>query len=103
MNLLSGSRSDASTVSTMIRASAKWHADGAHRVPSERISSWGSSCEQMSCAFQQRVWNRHPDGGFAGEGTSPTRTIWSRLPRRVGSGAGTAESSAWVYGCVGRL
>ena len=87
----------------MVRASAKWHADRCSPAPSERSSSWGSSCEQISWAFQQRVWKRHPDGGFAGDGTSPTRTIWSRLPRSVGSGTGTAESRAWVYGCVGRL
>ena len=38
---------------------------------------------------QQRVWNRQPDGGKAGEGTSPTSTI--RFFRRRGWGSGTAR------------
>ena len=42
------------------------------------------------------------DGGLAGLGTSPVSTICSRALRRVGSGMGTADSRAWVYGWVGR-
>ena len=82
----SGSTSDTSTVSTMVRGSAKWHADRCAPAPSERSSSCGSSCEQISCAFQHRVWKRHPDGGFAGEGTSPTQHDLLALAaqRRVG-------------------
>ena len=34
-----------------------------------------------------------------GEGTSPSSTI--RPDLRRGSGTGIAESSAWVYGCLG--
>ena len=56
----------------------------------------GSSSAQMSCAFQQRVRNRQPDGGFTGLGTSPLSTIRSRLRSRLGSGSGTADSNAWV-------
>ena len=37
-----------------------------------------------------------------GEGTSPVRRMTSRRPRWVGSGTGTADSSACVYGCIGR-
>ena len=65
--------------------------------------SSGSCSAQIACAFQHRVRNRQPDGGFAGLGTSPSSTIRSRLPRWPGSSIGTAESSACVYGCDGRL
>ncbi|CAM5411160.1 hypothetical protein KAURM247S_02841 [Kitasatospora aureofaciens] len=64
------------------------------------IASSGTSSEQRSCAFQQRVRKRQPDGGLAGEGMSPLRMIRSRDSRAVGSGTGTADSSAWVYGWV---
>ena len=47
----------------------------------------------------QRGWKGQPLGGLAGEGTSPCRTM--RVRRRVGSGTGTAESSACVYGISG--
>ena len=60
----------------------------------------GSSREQISCAFGQRVWKRQPAGGFAGLGTSPVSRIRSRL-RSGGSGTGTADSSAPVYGWRG--
>jgi hypothetical protein len=46
-----------------------------------------------------RGWKTHPLGGLAGEGTSPVRTM--RDLRRAGSGIGTAESSACVYGISG--
>ena len=58
--------------------------------------SKGSSILQISCAFQQRVWNRQAFGGLAGLGTSPVSTICSRILRIVGSGSGTADSSACV-------
>ena len=89
-------------VSMISRGEAKWQADRCALTPSGRWISSGTSTEHRSCAFQQRVRNRQPDGGFAGEGTSPVRTICSRFSRSVGSGTGTADSSAWVYGCVGR-
>ena len=85
------------TISSGRTISAKWQADG---WPCPRSISAGSSSAQMSWAFQQRVRNRQPDGGFAGLGTSPSSTIRSR-PRWPGSGTGTADRSAWVYGCAG--
>lgn len=45
-------------------------------------------------AFGQRVWKGQPGGGAMGEGTSPLSTM--RFDLRVGSGTGTAESSASV-------
>ena len=90
-------KSQASCVTTTWRSSAKWQADGCGSAG--RGSSRGSSVAQMSSAFQQRVRNRHPEGGFAGDGTSPSSRITSRSPRADGSGTGTADSSAWVYGC----
>lgn len=45
-------------------------------------------------AIEQRVWKWQPDGGFIGLGTSPLRRMRSRLS--LGSGTGTAESTALV-------
>ena len=50
----------------------------------------------MSWAFQQRVRNRQPLGGFSGLGVSPSRTMCFRECSFRGSGTGTADSSAWV-------
>src|SRR5213078_1832907 len=58
-----------------------------------------SFCEHEGTRSEQRVWNRQPEGGLIGLGTSPSRMI--RLRLMVGSGIGTAESSASVYGCFG--
>src|SRR6478735_10729994 len=78
-------------------SSAKWHADSCAAGVSEAlkrsgIASSGTSVAHLSCAFQQRVRKRQPDGGLAGDGTSPARRIRSR-----GSSSsltsGTAESS----------
>ena len=66
---------------------------------SRRRSISGSSSSRRS---QQRVWNRHPDGGLAGDGTSPRRIIRLRVLSTRGSGIGTALTSATVYGCSGR-
>src|SRR3546814_10975729 len=72
------------------------------------ISGAGSSLTQADVSSpaasssawrQQRVRKRQPDGGSAGEGTSPCRMIRSRLFSRRGSGSGTADSRACVYGC----
>ena len=49
-------------------------------------------------AFQHRVRNRQPLGGFAGLGTSPSSTMRRRARSLRGSGTGTADSSACVYG-----
>ena len=58
-----------------------------HRVARGRrppgATSSGSSVRHRSCAFGQRGWNRQPDGGAAGDGRSPRRTIRSRLGERV--------------------
>ena len=82
------------------RSSAKWQALGWRSTA--RAASGGSSAAHRSRAFQQRVRKRQPEGGSAGEGTSPESRITSRRVRASGSGTGTAESSACVYGCVGR-
>ena len=42
-------------------------------------------------------------GGFTGLGTSPSRITRFRLRSAVGSGIGTADSSARVYGWPGRV
>src|SRR6476469_3873205 len=64
--------------------------------------SGGSVVLQTWVAFQHRVWNRQPLGGAIGEGTSPRSRIRSLLaPRRLGSGTGTADIRALVYGCIG--
>ena len=49
----------------------------------------------------QRVLNTQPGGGRSGDGTSPVRMMRSRLRSISGSVIGTAESSAFVYGCSG--
>ena len=91
--------SGSSAICSGLTISAKWHALG---WPWPRSISAGSSSAQIGCAFQQRVRNRQPDGGFAGFGTSPSSTIRLRFPRWPGSSIGIAESSACVYGCEGR-
>ena len=73
--------------------SAKWQATG---CPWPRSTRAGSSWAQMSCAFQQRVRKRQPEGGDCGLGTSPWRTMCSRDRSARGSGIGTAERRAWV-------
>ena len=47
----------------------------------------------------QRGWKGQPEGGFAGDGTSPGRTMRWRFAS--GSGTGTADRSACVYGMSG--
>ena len=54
------------------------------------------------CVRAQRGWNTQPEGGLAGLGTSPSRMMRRRLRSVCGSGIGTAESSASVYGCCGK-
>jgi len=49
--------------------------------------------------FAQRVWNLQPLGGLAGDGISPFKII--RFIFTSGSGTGTAEKSACVYGWRG--
>ena len=40
-------------------------------APPPMSRSSGSSAAQMSCAFQHRVRNRQPEGGWLGLGISP--------------------------------
>src|SRR3972149_1375665 len=47
------------------------------------------------------VWKRQPEGGFKGLGISPLSIILFFF--LLGSGIGTAESKASVYGCTGWL
>src|SRR5207253_8918744 len=91
---------NSATVASVI-SSAQWHAT---RCPLPMSRNAGSSVTQFSglprrSRSQQRVWNRQPDGGLAGDGTSPAST--RRFFRIRGSGFGTADSSAIVYGCRG--
>ncbi len=76
-------------------------ARAAARPPTQAEVSWPAA--SSSCLRQQRVRNRQPDGGLAGLGTSPWRMIRSRACSRCGSGSGTADSSACVYGWPGAL
>lgn len=48
--------------------SGKWQATWR---PGPASVSFGSTLAHLSPANGQRVWNRQPDGGFAGDGTSP--------------------------------
>lgn len=41
----------------------------------------GSVSEQTACARGQRGWNRQPDGGFSGDGSSPFKTTSCPLRR----------------------
>ena len=83
-------------------SSAKWQATTWPACANVR--SAGSSVEQRSglpsrSRSQHRVWNRQPDGGAAGDGTSPLST--RRFLRRRGFASGMADSSATVYGWRG--
>ncbi|OGO08793.1 MAG: hypothetical protein A2Y61_07910 [Chloroflexi bacterium RBG_13_60_13] len=57
-------------------------------------SSGGSIILQDSDALEQRGWNRQPEGGLAGLGTSPGRIRRARFVN--GSGIGVESTSAWV-------
>ena len=54
----------------------------------------GSTVVQISIAYEQRVWNRHPEGGLIGLGTSPSSTMRVRVRSTGGFGTGIAESRA---------
>ena len=82
--------------------SAKWQATTwpAPHIAQRRIDRSTQFSGLPSCSrSQQRVWKRQPDGGCAGDGTSPLRT--RRFLRTRGSGSGMAESRATVYGWRG--
>ena len=63
-----------------------------------RTTSSGTSSAQMSCAFQQRVRNRHPDGGFAGLGTSRFQHDLVALTAQRRVGHRHRRQQACVYG-----
>ena len=48
------------------------------------------------------MWNRQPDGGSIGLGTSPSRVMRSRSKFLRGSGIGTADSKALVFVRLGK-
>jgi len=62
----------------------------------------GSTDAQISMAKGQRMRKRQPVMEVCPVSTSPVRTIWGRVRTRSGSGTGIADSSAAVYGWVGR-
>src|SRR5664280_2016387 len=91
----------APAIASGVTSSAKWHATrcpGRISRDSGTFVSHSVGCSSRSRS-QQRVWKRQPDGGFAGDGTSPFRTI--RRLRTVGSGSGMADMRLTVYGCCG--
>ena len=69
-----------------------------HPVPWQQRSV----SQRVSCRNGHRVWKRQPDGGLDGEGRSPVSRMRSRRSSISGSGTGTADMSAIVYGCRGR-
>src|SRR5262249_21731306 len=94
----------------MIRTLGRGHRRGpsataqamATPVRTWQATQWPGEISFNTCSFTehdgtrsaQRVWKRQPDGGLIGLGTSPSRMM--RLRFTVGSGIGTAESSASV-------
>ena len=73
-----------------------------YKLSSDARSSGRSVSQRVSCRNGHRVWNRQPEGGFDGEGRSPVSRIRSRCASTSGSGTGTADMRAIVYGCRGR-
>ncbi len=70
--------------------------------PGFSSTSGGSTVVQICVAFQHLSLIHI--GGEIGEGTSPLSRIRSLLAfLRRGSGIGTADMSALVYGCIGAL
>src|SRR5690348_9136971 len=99
-----GNRQAVSAVATRSATSpsvsGKWHAAS---PPPCFGSSSGSSVRHSSCAFGQRGLKRQAGGGLVGLGRSPPST-WRRFAAaRSGSGTGTADSRAPVYGWRGWL
>ncbi len=75
------------TVASVISSASGRRPGGRRRCRGAAARSSRSSRGCPSCSrSQQRVWKRQPDGGFAGEGTSPCST--SRFLRMRGSGFG---------------
>src|SRR5256712_9164206 len=82
--------------SPLVRGQTRWQATRCAGATSRSVT--GSA--QTGCASGQRPRRRQPPGMSMGLGTSPASTLRAR--RTSGSGTGTAESSACVYGCWGR-
>src|SRR4051812_33644919 len=75
-------------------SSAQWQAT---RWPPPKSRNGGASVShRVGCRYGQRVWKRQPEGGFAGEGRSPSSRIRSRVDSTTGSGMGTADINALV-------
>ena len=74
---------------------ALWHATN---LPFSISSNAGTASLQMSVQYGHLVWNGQPDGVFSGEGISPAKVIRLFALATFGSGTGTAEIKAWVYG-----
>src|SRR5690606_12612233 len=89
-NARAGLRKGGSSVQRLMQA-LKW--------PGFTSSRGGTTSAHSFVAIGQRVRNTQPDGGLMGLGMSPWRMTRSRFT--VGSGIGTAESSASVYGWTG--
>ena len=66
--------------------------------PGAFSSNGGVSRRQTSWTSGQRVWKRQPGGGSIGLGISPCSTMRCRARCSGGSGIGTLDSSASVYG-----
>src|SRR3989304_9315012 len=73
----------------------------AARCPGRISRRSGTPWLHCAMAMGQRGWKTQPGGGLSGLGTSPPRIVRSRVSSTAGSGMGTAESSALVYGCSG--
>src|SRR5437588_7037926 len=90
-----------STARTARSCSGKWQAA---TWPSRKGYSSGSfSLQYGNWARGHRGWNRQPEGGSIGEGTSPCRMIRFFFAAIFGSAIGTAESKAPEYGVLGFL
>jgi len=63
-------------------------------MPRSDFPKLGASCLHRSVAAGQRGWKRQPEGGAAGDGTSPAMSCAD--PRPDGSGSGIESISALV-------
>ncbi len=66
-------------------------------MAASRMGSWVvQRSSGVAANLAQRGWKGQPGGGFKGEGTSPVRTMRSRVASVSGLGSGMAESRAFV-------
>ena len=73
----------------------------AAQCPGSTSRSSGVTWEHSSVAIGHLGWKTQPVGGFKGLGTSPLSVTRSRWASITGSGIGTADNKAEVYGCKG--